>query len=243
MVIENQQPRWYSLFQLRMLNERSRYCKLLQLVVQFHNAFEDDSYVYIAMDFSEYWWLERIFRVIAMMEEMVVCVGDLQLRLVGLAVAVNITRLEGTGAAEWGYRPEIILVEHMKIQDDQGSSLIFFYHENARVLHHDENIYWFECTSSPTHLSIQLMDCSREKPEVTVVSMDPHFSLFCTVTSSQFFLTGRRRMMFFHRNKRKYARGEENFWYIQCHGWSSSCQWFGVQESCVTSKISRDGMR
>ncbi|KAI3856651.1 hypothetical protein MKX03_007350, partial [Papaver bracteatum] len=120
-----------------MLNERSRYCKLLQLVVQFHNAFEDDSYVYIAMDFSEHWWLERIFRVIAVMEEMVVYVGDLQLRLVGLAVAVNITWLEGTGAAEWGYRLEIILVAHMKIQDDQ--------HENARVLLHEENIYQFEC--------------------------------------------------------------------------------------------------
>ncbi|KAI3944911.1 hypothetical protein MKW92_028663 [Papaver armeniacum] len=145
-------------------NERSRYCKLLQLVVQFHNAFKDDSYVYVAMDFSEYWWLERIFRVIAVMEEMVVCVGELQLRLVGLAVAVNITWLEGTRAAELGYILEIILVAHMKIQDDQESSLIlfitkmlvfFFMMKTYTGLNVFSFVLYHLQTSSPTHLSIQ----------------------------------------------------------------------------------------
>ncbi|CAN1311175.1 Paired amphipathic helix protein Sin3-like 4 [Linum perenne] len=49
------------------------------------------------------------------------------------------------------------------------------YHENARILLHDENIYRIECSSSPTRLSIQLMDFVHEKPEVTAVSMDPNF--------------------------------------------------------------------
>ncbi|KAL2904207.1 Paired amphipathic helix protein Sin3-like 3 [Bienertia sinuspersici] len=62
------------------------------------------------------------------------------------------------------------------------------YHENARVLLHDENIYRVECvqihvqilvllqSSSPTRLSIQLMEKGPEKPEVTAVSMDPNFA-------------------------------------------------------------------
>lgn len=52
------------------------------------------------------------------------------------------------------------------------------YHENARVLLHDENIYRIECSSTPTHLSIQLMDFGHDKPEVTAVSMDPNFAAY-----------------------------------------------------------------
>ncbi|XVE84974.1 hypothetical protein DITRI_Ditri17bG0054700 [Diplodiscus trichospermus] len=54
------------------------------------------------------------------------------------------------------------------------------YHENARVLLHDENIYRIECssTSTPTRLSIQLMDYGHDKPEVTAVSMDPDFAVY-----------------------------------------------------------------
>ncbi|GAB4827456.1 hypothetical protein Ancab_034340 [Ancistrocladus abbreviatus] len=52
------------------------------------------------------------------------------------------------------------------------------YHENARVLLHEENIYRFECSSSPAHLSIQLMDGGNEKPEVVAVSMEPNFSAY-----------------------------------------------------------------
>lgn len=33
-------------------------------------------------------------------------------------------------------------------------------------------------SSSPTHLSIQLMDSGHDKPEVTAVSMDPNFSAY-----------------------------------------------------------------
>ncbi|GAB2299874.1 hypothetical protein Dimus_033925 [Dionaea muscipula] len=54
------------------------------------------------------------------------------------------------------------------------------YHENARVLLHDENIYRIECSSPPaqTQLSIQLMDSGHEKPEVVAVSIDPNFSAY-----------------------------------------------------------------
>ncbi|RZC71202.1 hypothetical protein C5167_034380 [Papaver somniferum] len=101
-----------------------------------------------------------------------------------------------------------------------------------------KNIYQFECTSSPTHLSIQLMDCSREKPEVTDVSMDPHFSLVCTVPFSQFFLTGRRCMIFFHGNKRKYARVEEISGAYNTMDGVRVVNGLECKISCVTSKVS-----
>ncbi|KAL2252439.1 UNVERIFIED_CONTAM: Paired amphipathic helix protein Sin3-like 1 [Sesamum indicum] len=52
------------------------------------------------------------------------------------------------------------------------------YYENVHVLLHDENIYRLECTSSPTRLSIQLMDDANEKSEVVAVSVDPNFASY-----------------------------------------------------------------
>ncbi|XP_012092008.1 paired amphipathic helix protein Sin3-like 4 isoform X2 [Jatropha curcas] len=59
-----------------------------------------------------------------------------------------------------------------------GRFVDIVYHENARVLLHDENIYRIECSSEPTHLSIQLMDFGHDKPEVSAVSMDPNFAAY-----------------------------------------------------------------
>ncbi|KAI3833402.1 hypothetical protein MKX03_029599 [Papaver bracteatum] len=81
------------------------------------------------------------------------------------------------------------------------------------------------------------MDCSREKTEVTAISMDPYFSLICTVTSSQFFLTGRRGMIFSHRNKRKYARGEEIYGAYNAMDGVRVVNGLEYKISCVTSKV------
>ncbi|KAJ7970915.1 Paired amphipathic helix SIN3-like protein [Quillaja saponaria] len=51
------------------------------------------------------------------------------------------------------------------------------YYANARVILH-ENIYRLECYSSPSRLSIQLMDNMNEKPEVFAVSIDPNFASY-----------------------------------------------------------------
>ncbi|KAM1303484.1 hypothetical protein ACFX2F_021293 [Malus domestica] len=80
------------------------------------------------------------------------------------------------------------------------------YHENARVLLHDENIYRIECASSPTRVSIQLMDFGHDKPEMTAVSMDPNFSAylhdeFLSVLPDKKEKSG----IFLMRNKRKYG--------------------------------------
>ncbi|VYS66870.1 unnamed protein product [Arabidopsis thaliana] len=52
------------------------------------------------------------------------------------------------------------------------------YYENARILLHEENIYRLECSSSPSRLSIQLMDNIIEKPDAYAVSMEPTFTSY-----------------------------------------------------------------
>ncbi|CAH8257671.1 unnamed protein product [Arabidopsis lyrata] len=53
------------------------------------------------------------------------------------------------------------------------------YYENARVLLPDEDIYRIECElSTPSKLSIQLLDYGHDKPDVTSISMDPTFAAY-----------------------------------------------------------------
>ncbi|XP_015965288.1 paired amphipathic helix protein Sin3-like 4 isoform X1 [Arachis duranensis] len=84
------------------------------------------------------------------------------------------------------------------------------YHENARVLLHEENIYRIEYSPGPKKLSLQLMDYGHDKPEVTAVSMDPNFSgylynEFFSVVSDKKEKSG----IFLKRNKRRYACGDD----------------------------------
>ncbi|KAL8137781.1 hypothetical protein V2J09_003782 [Rumex salicifolius] len=58
-----------------------------------------------------------------------------------------------------------------------GRSADVVYHENVRVLLHDDNLYRIAChLGSPTRLSIELMDNGHDKPEATAVSVEPVFS-------------------------------------------------------------------
>ncbi|GMY26135.1 paired amphipathic helix protein Sin3-like 4 isoform X1 [Fagus crenata] len=91
-----------------------------------------------------------------------------------------------------------------------GRFVDIVYHENARVLLHDENIYRIECSSTPTRLSLQLMDYGHDKPEVTAVSMDPNFSAylhsdFLSVVPEKKEKSG----IFLKRNIHKDANGDE----------------------------------
>ncbi|KAI9111373.1 hypothetical protein K1719_017063 [Acacia pycnantha] len=83
------------------------------------------------------------------------------------------------------------------------------YYENARVLLHDEMIYRIECSSTPTRLSIQLMDYGHDKPEATAVSMDPNFSAYLHNDFLSVFPEKKKSGIFLKRNKRKYACGDE----------------------------------
>ncbi|XWS34893.1 hypothetical protein CRYUN_Cryun21dG0076100 [Craigia yunnanensis] len=84
------------------------------------------------------------------------------------------------------------------------------YHENARVLLHDENIYRIECSSTPTRLSIQLMDYGHDKPEVTAVSMDPNFAVYLHNDSLSVVPEEKEKSgIFLKRNIRKCVGGDE----------------------------------
>nr|XP_011463409.1 PREDICTED: paired amphipathic helix protein Sin3-like 4 isoform X2 [Fragaria vesca subsp. vesca] len=113
------------------------------------------------------------------------------------------------------------------------------YHENARVLLHDENIYRIECFSSPTRVSIQLMDYGNDKPEMTAVSMDPNFSAylhndFLTVLPDKREKSG----IFLKRNKRKYASSDDLSAICQAMEGLKVANGLECKIACHSSKVS-----
>ncbi|KAL9246447.1 hypothetical protein vseg_019981 [Gypsophila vaccaria] len=113
------------------------------------------------------------------------------------------------------------------------------YHENARVILHDENIYRVECSFSPTRLSIQLMEKVQEKPELTAVVMDPIFSTylqndFLSVVPEKKEKPG----VFMRRNKRKYASGDEISGVSEAMEGLQVINGLECKISCTSSKVS-----
>ncbi|KAE9449196.1 hypothetical protein C3L33_18906, partial [Rhododendron williamsianum] len=85
------------------------------------------------------------------------------------------------------------------------------YYDNVHVVLHDENIYRFECSSSPSSFSIQLMDDGSDKSDVIAVSVDPNFAAylhndFLPVVSSKKEPFG----IFLQRSKHQYAGLDES---------------------------------
>ncbi|KAJ0241243.1 Paired amphipathic helix protein Sin3-like 4 [Hirschfeldia incana] len=79
------------------------------------------------------------------------------------------------------------------------------YYDNARVLLPDEDIYRIECElSTPTKLSIQLLNNGHDKPDVTSISMDQTFAAYLhnKFLSSQPNVRENPRI-YLNRNKRK----------------------------------------
>ncbi|KAG2253788.1 hypothetical protein Bca52824_083924 [Brassica carinata] len=82
------------------------------------------------------------------------------------------------------------------------------YYDNARVLLPDEDIYRIECElSTPTKLSIQLLNYGHDKPDVTSISMDQTFAAYLhnKFLSSQPNVKENPRI-YLNRNKRKMVR-------------------------------------
>ncbi|XP_042379582.1 paired amphipathic helix protein Sin3-like 5 isoform X1 [Zingiber officinale] len=122
-----------------------------------------------------------------------------------------------------------------------GRSFDIVYHENARALLHDENLYRFECFSQPldvTRLSIQLMDYTHENPGVAAVSTDFSFSssLYSDFLSSASIRKGSLKGVFLKRNKRKYNSTDENS--TTCKAMKGIQMFNGLecQISCSSSK-------
>ncbi|KAG8046134.1 hypothetical protein GUJ93_ZPchr0008g12101 [Zizania palustris] len=113
------------------------------------------------------------------------------------------------------------------------------YHENARVLLHEESIYRFESCPNPTRLSIQLTEYGHEKPEVTAVSVDPNFSsyLFNEYLSS---ITDTKLSegVFLERSKRKHSNNDEPSDSLKAMDGVKVANGLECKISCKTSKVS-----
>ncbi|KAG0499099.1 hypothetical protein HPP92_003790 [Vanilla planifolia] len=113
------------------------------------------------------------------------------------------------------------------------------YHDNARVLLHDESVFRFECTSNPARLSIQLMDYDLEKPKVTAVSIEPNFSsyLYGDFLSS---VSGRKERLgiFMRRNKRKFGGDDKDASYCKALDGVRIVNGLECKIASLTSKVS-----
>ncbi|XP_010692047.2 paired amphipathic helix protein Sin3-like 2 isoform X2 [Beta vulgaris subsp. vulgaris] len=113
------------------------------------------------------------------------------------------------------------------------------YHENARVLLHEDNIYRFEFSSSPARFAIQLMDNGNEKPEMVAVSIEPTFAAylyneFLSIVSSR----KESQKIMLQRNKRQYVGLDE---YLATSKAMDGVELFNGLEckiACSSSKIS-----
>ncbi|XP_037403717.1 paired amphipathic helix protein Sin3-like 3 [Triticum dicoccoides] len=113
------------------------------------------------------------------------------------------------------------------------------YHENARVLLHDESMYRFECCSSPMRVSIQLMEYGHEKPEVTAVSIEPNFASYLF---SEYLSNSSGTMLpegvFLGRNKRKHSNDGEPSDSLKAMDGIKVANGLECKISCKTSKVS-----
>ncbi|XP_042010268.1 paired amphipathic helix protein Sin3-like 3 isoform X2 [Salvia splendens] len=79
------------------------------------------------------------------------------------------------------------------------------YHENARFLLPEDNLYRIECVPSPTCLTVQLMKNEQDKPEETAIYMVPAFAAYL---NDELLATAPERKgkhrIFLKRNKRKF---------------------------------------
>ncbi|EEC78333.1 hypothetical protein OsI_18074 [Oryza sativa Indica Group] len=113
------------------------------------------------------------------------------------------------------------------------------YHENARVLLHDESIYRFERRSNPTRLSIQLMEYGHEKPEVTAVSIDPNFSSYLyNEYLSSISNTKLYDDIFLGRNKRKRGGNDDSQASLKAIDAFMVTNGLECKISCKSSKVS-----
>ncbi|VVA94092.1 unnamed protein product [Arabis nemorensis] len=84
------------------------------------------------------------------------------------------------------------------------------YHENARALLHDQNIYRIEYSSAQTRLSIQLMNNGNDQPEVTAVTVEPGFANYLQNDFLSLVPDEERPGLFLKRNKAKLSGPDES---------------------------------
>ncbi|KAL9226585.1 hypothetical protein vseg_002380 [Gypsophila vaccaria] len=113
------------------------------------------------------------------------------------------------------------------------------YHENARVLLHEDSIYRFEFSSPPGSMSMQLMDTVNEKPEMVAVSIEPNFAAylfndFLSIISSK----KEPRGIMLKRNKNKYTGLDEYLASLKAMEGVRLSNGLECKVTCSSSKIS-----
>ncbi|KAF8081477.1 hypothetical protein N665_0884s0006 [Sinapis alba] len=84
------------------------------------------------------------------------------------------------------------------------------YHENARALLHDQNIYRIEYSPAQTRLAIQLMNSGNDQPEVTDVAMEPGFANYLQNDFLSLVPDEDKPGLFLKRNKAKMSGPDES---------------------------------
>ncbi|XP_022150309.1 paired amphipathic helix protein Sin3-like 4 isoform X2 [Momordica charantia] len=113
------------------------------------------------------------------------------------------------------------------------------YHENARVLLHDDSIYRIECSCTPGHLSIQLMEFGNDKPEVAAVSLDPNFSDYLHNDFLSILPDKKdKSRIYLKRNKCKYACRDETSAACQAMEELQILNGLECKITCTSSKVS-----
>ncbi|KAG2317114.1 hypothetical protein Bca4012_068007 [Brassica carinata] len=84
------------------------------------------------------------------------------------------------------------------------------YHENARALLHDHNIYRIKYSSAQTRLAIQLMNNGNDQPEVTAVTVEPGFANYLQNDFLSLVPDEERPDLFLKRNKAKMSGPDES---------------------------------
>ncbi|CAF2133669.1 paired amphipathic helix protein Sin3-like 5 [Brassica napus] len=111
------------------------------------------------------------------------------------------------------------------------------YHENARALLHDQNIYRIEYSSAQTRLAIQLMNNGNDQPEVTAVTVEPGFANYLQNDFLSLLPDEEIPGLFLKRNKAKMSGPDESSGILRAMEGLKIINEVGCKMACSSSKV------
>ncbi|CAN8244921.1 unnamed protein product [Cochlearia groenlandica] len=118
-----------------------------------------------------------------------------------------------------------------------GRFVDIVYHENARALLHDQNIYRIEYSCAQTRLSIQLMSSGNDQPEVTAVTLEPGFANYLHSDFLSLVCDEEKPGLFLKRNKTKLSDPDESSGMIRAMEGLKIINEVECKMSCSSSKV------
>ncbi|KAJ0265897.1 Histone deacetylase interacting domain-containing protein [Hirschfeldia incana] len=111
------------------------------------------------------------------------------------------------------------------------------YHENARALLHDQNIYRIEYSSAQTRLAIQLINGGNDQPEVTAVAVEPSFANYLQNEFLSLVLDEEKPGLFLKRNKAKVIGPDESSGLLRAMEGLKIINEVECKMACTSSKV------